>query len=943
MSCLRMTLPVALVMVSSILLCPHGEAALAPLFPDPVYRAGDGPLWITTGDFNGDGLADAAVSSYRVYFFVTNNSDVRVFLGDGGGHLTPSSNPGTGVQPFGSAAVDLNGDGNDDLVVANFGSSDISVLISRGDGTFLPEARTPVGSFPVFVCAGDLNGDARADLAVIVQGDSTILLMEGDGQGAFVPAGSLTALVSPSACLLQRLDGDASLDLVVASSAMNDVSVFRGVGDGSFHPEIRYPVGRTPESLAAADFDQDGSLDLAAGNNLSRDISILYGRGDGTYDPEHRVISGIAGSSLAAGDLEGDGIPDLVVAVSGFFTQGGALGASLHGNGNRTFASPVSLGIEDIAAVAVRDLDRDGVQDLLASRSGSLDFPYPGSMGPALLVRRSSTEGDPPPPVVTELGSSEPLAAGDLDGDGRQDLIAVVNDPSYAIVSLLGQGDGHFVQADSLSTFPHPLVLGDLNGDDYPDLVGFGSAARVFLGQGDGTFLPGTQPPSTGVPISGALADVNGDGLLDLLLGYSAPAEIDDGDVGIRLGQGDGTFGPEQRYGAGPYPDRLQTADFDEDGALDIVTTNGRFDTLNPGRISILDGRGDGTFEPERRLLESSLGGTVLAGDMNGDGHADLLVANTFLLPFPVEDQRSFLLSGDGSGQLTAGEFFTTDIMAANRLGDFDGDGDLDVADATHVVSAPVLVVTINDGHGRFDSPARLFAASPVSDGLAAADFDGDGRLDLVTGGLSVHLNNGPFPNLAPTAVALAPSPVECASAGGTPVLLDGTGSSDDQGIVSYEWLLGETLLGQGAILQVELPLGEHEITLRVTDGGGLTGTSTILVLVTDTAPPSLTVAATPALLWPPNGDHHDVHVTADANDACGPVSVALVSITSSEPDPDAILDADPGTPDFDVRLQADKTGQTRIYTLVYRTTDGSGHTAEASTTVEVRKTKLRR
>src|SRR5262249_52290480 len=155
---------------------------------------------------------------------------------------------------------------------------------------------------------------------------------------------------------------DGSLDLVVANEATDDVSVFRGASDGTFQPEVRYHAGDSPESLAAADFDRDGKLDVAVGNLLSKDISILYGRGDATFDLQVRVSSGIEGSSLAAGDLDGDGLPDLAVANSPLLAQISA-GASLHGNGDRTFGQPVDLMIPDIAAVAARDTDRDGVDD----------------------------------------------------------------------------------------------------------------------------------------------------------------------------------------------------------------------------------------------------------------------------------------------------------------------------------------------------------------------------------------------------------------------------------------------------------------------------------------------------------------------------------------------------------------------------------------------------
>src|SRR5262249_31941807 len=157
-----------------------------------------------------------------------------------------------------------------------------------------------------------------------------------------------------------------------------------------------------------------------------------------------------------------------------------------------------------------------------------------------------------------------------------------------------------------------------------------------------------------------------------------------------------------------------------------------------------------------------------------------------------------------------------------------------------------------------------------------------------------------------------------------------------DHGIVSYEWFIdfgspGETLLGEGATLHVSLPLGDHAVTLRVTDAGGKTGTDTILVRVADTTTPTLTVAANPASIWPPNGAYYDVHVTVRASDACGTVTVALVSVTSSESDPDAIQDAQPGTPDVDLRLQAEKIASSRTYTLLYRATDGSGHSTQAT------------
>lgn len=123
-----------------------------------------------------------------------------------------------------------------------------------------------------------------------------------------------------------------------------------------------------------------------------------------------------------------------------------------------------------------------------------------------------------------------------------------------------------------------------------------------------------------------------------------------------------------------------------------------------------------------------------------------------------------------------------------------------------------------------------------------------------------------------------------------------------------------------------------------MTGPGGLSDSDELIVTVSDTTPPELTALAMPALIWPPNGTYQDVHVTATAQDACGQATIVLVSVTSSEPDDDAIRNADVGTADFDLSLQADKKGSTRVYTLLYRATDGSGQTTQAAATVEVRK-----
>jgi hypothetical protein len=217
--------------------------------------------------------------------------------------------------------------------------------------------------------------------------------------------------------------------------------------------------------------------------------------------------------------------------------------------------------------------------------------------------------------------------------------------------------------------------------------------------------------------------------------------------------------------------------------------------------------------------------------------------------------------------------------------------------------------------------------------------------------------------NSAPVAAAEAvATTVECTGPTGGAVTLDGGGSTDPDStpgtaddIARYDWYENfgqatERLLGSGTPLSVDLPLGVHTITLKVTDHDGLSDTDSLVVTVQDTVPPTLSVLASPSVLWPANHDLVPIAVSWLAQDACagGQVSVVLVSATSSEPDDAAgnddgatggdVQGTDPGTADTNVLLRAERQGKGpgRVYTLTYRATDGGGNSTTANGVVTV-------
>ena len=264
----------------------------------------------------------------------------------------------------------------------------------------------------------------------------------------------------------------------------------------------------------------------------------------------------------------------------------------------------------------------------------------------------------------------------------------------------------------------------------------------------------------------------------------------------------------------------------------------------------------------------------------------------------------------------------------------------------------------LTDAEGNAMDTLTVFEDAPAQVEVTASDGT---RIESILLDVTLIL-----PNRPPAADAGMDIGSECASAEGTPVTLDGSASTDpdstagtNDDIVLYEWFefFGapeQVLLGEGMTLDVSLSLGTHVITLQVTDSEGEIATDEVMVEIADTTPPTIAFALDPDLLWPPNHEMRDIHADVMAADTCGDVTVALVSVTSSQPDNglgdgdtfDDIQGVDAGTDDFWFMLRAERQGPYpvehpglypgRTYSVVYSVVDGSGNVAEASGAVLV-------
>jgi hypothetical protein len=613
-----------------------------------VFRDGDTarPNSLTLAHMDGDATLDLVVGYYRACCPLPNDGEIEVMrgLGDGTFEFVTSR---TGLGPIFNhnvAVADFDEDGDLDVAVGQQWQTHtrftVGVLFNQGNGTLSVPTQVSTGRSADRIFASDVDGDDNLD---ILWGENTspptVKVIYGDGLGAF--SGVSTFSLANSGRLVDLVDvtADGTLDLVMGRASVEGpftvrptgFEIYAGDGTGGYALQAAYVGPRTPRELMVADMDRDGDLDLisiaSGGSGDSAGIGELFrGNGDGTFDAWEPDLDSDSPSSIAVGDVDLDGDLDLVSTRSPSYAQGQVSIRLGQGNGQFGGAALIPVGDATISPtdVVLGDLDADGDLDAVAVGR------YSGFYDSEGLVSILIGNGSGALTVASELFTPRDLGAvalGDLDDDGDLDIVAAERQGyggSRNLVVLLGNGDGSFSEPEFpvLPYTPASVAISDVDGNGIVDLVvgtrsSSNQTALWLPGVGDGSFDDPIAIGTLGMGGRALVADLDAD--LDNDVVVVGENRL----LRVFLNQGTGTFGDSTEMSVAVDATAAEIVDLDRDTNLDLVLLD------NQGVVLVLFGLGDGTFDLSRGFSVGNGAADLAMGDLDGDGDLDLVTANT--------------------------------------------------------------------------------------------------------------------------------------------------------------------------------------------------------------------------------------------------------------------------------------------------------------------------
>jgi hypothetical protein len=612
-----------------------------------------------------------------------------------------------------------------------------------------------------------------------------------------------------------------------------------GAAAQQFNQPVVVPTGSWPAGIVAADLNGDGKADLIytdyGATPTGSTTHVLVSNGDGTFAQGQTIAT--AGAAIAVADFDHDGHPDLAW-VWGTVGLGKVFFA--HGNGDGTFAPAVQWGTFAIVGtnapvfsyVMGAQLHDTGYMDLLVEDVANPSQITLTADSSGTLVRIVGTK------LVTGVG---PMVAADLNGDGHTDL-AIQSVLGGVVDVFLGSADGLLTAAGAYagSSAVQSMLLHDVDGDGHPDLVleGVSGTIEILHGNADGSFSAASEGGSGGADattgMGGHLVGVTDVGGLRNF--YTAtPAG-----VSVLLGQANLSFALGGIYNAGPARTSFAVADFNGDGVMDVAVDS-------PEGVAILLGSKDGTLGGSRAFAAGKPALSGALGEFSGSGNLDAVVSvsstqalllhgngdGTFAATTtPTSVRVSVAPAGVQIGSLPGAPQIAGMVAGVPLSLDVDGDGYVDVivlydnvsADHAHpsASAANAIYIWYGKSDGTYESPVVMTPSRNFYQ-LAAMDLNGDGRPELAMSdgyvvSVQTNLGNRAF---GPEMHFLAGMGINSISAGD--VNNDG---------------LTDLVIANGGTVLAEATAGKSTVTSDVITGGitVLLGQKVVTKIVTTTA-----------------------------------------------------------------------------------------------------------
>jgi Calx-beta domain/FG-GAP-like repeat len=488
---------------------------------------------------------------------------------------------------------------------------------------------------------------------------------------------------------------------MLAVCALAPVSVLGQCAVPTFRAAADFDAGDRPPDIASGDLNSDGRTDLVVTNRAADEIIIFMGNSNG-LPTRTKLTSPDEPTNAGIGDFNRDGKMDLAIMHGEFSTAGVSI---FIGDGSGGFGPPTNFPIIRWDHLVVADFNNDGNADVFVSTADA---------GPSQILLGNGSGGLSGGSNVS-VGFGRRVVPGDFNKDNKLDLALAGEGASVSVI--LGDGLGNFSAPKKfpVSNGAGFIATADFNNDGNVDLVTAGNGISVLAGDGAGNFGAATIV-SLGFPTATVtVADFNGDSKPDVAVSG------DQSLIAILIGNGNGGFGTPVLYRINTSALDIVSGDFDGDNKADVAITNTSFSPLTS--MSLFYGDGSGNLRFASVIPVGSSPYAITNGDLNSDGHDDLVYANI------SHDTVSVLINNGSGGFGPPATFAVGAEPRSVALGDLNGDQKLDLVTANS--DAFSVSVLLGNGQGAFGPANHISVPGFNPESVTIGDLNNDGRPDI--------------------------------------------------------------------------------------------------------------------------------------------------------------------------------------------------------------------